>query len=78
MTKRVKIKDKAYYPEHLIALCKAYSKGENCGFALVDALLEVGIPENLVDMHFRGNFVRCTPGSYCSLIASVINGWRIG
>ena len=68
--------EKCVYPEHLVALAQSHQAGEDCLFALHDALIELGHAD-LAKLHFGGPMVRCRPGSVCSVVLDILMGHRL-
>jgi hypothetical protein len=64
------------YPSILIDLCRAHRRGEDCMYALHDALCEIGY-HNTAAWHFASESSSCFPRRPCVVVARVIGGKSI-
>jgi hypothetical protein len=66
-----------HYPSILIDLCQAHRRGEDCMYALHDALCEIGYPHTAA-WHFGADpRRRCDPGDGCVVVMRILHGWSI-
>jgi hypothetical protein len=62
----------SFYGETVRALARAFAAGEDCGFALCDALLEQGRVADAEHFRPHDGGPACLPGEYCLVIADIL------
>lgn len=66
--------DEDGWPLHIVQLANAFCAGEDCGFALHDALVEIGFGPGILShfLPYRGFWIPCQPGD--CVVAAVLAG----
>lgn len=61
------------YSQAACALAEAFQGGQDCGFALHDALLELGLLNEAEHFVPHDGGPACLPGGYCLIVAEILD-----